>query len=303
MNVGYVGLGNMGGVIAARIQRTHPLRVYDLNEDAVERLCEKGASPCDDLADLARQCDVILLCLPTSDHVRKAVLGEKGIVAGAGPGTLIIDQSTGDPAKTRAMAAELAPLGLEMIDAPISGGPKGAEEGTVAIMVGATPAQFARAEPLLRALSPNVFHAGVVGAGHVAKLCNNLLSAAHRAVTVEALALAVKNGVECGTMVDILLAGSGRNFFIERFVKSNIVSGKLATGFTLSLMHKDVKLATELGVESGVPMFCTNTVREFFQVCMNMMGRETEVNSIALVMDQLAGTHMVPPGYSLTERP
>jgi 3-hydroxyisobutyrate dehydrogenase len=299
-SVGYIGLGNMGRPLAGRLQLTHTLHVYDLSEPAVQQLAAKGAVACAGPRDLAARCDIVLLCLPTSDHVHTVLFGADGVADGARPGTLIIDQTTADPARTRAMAAELAQRGLELIDAPVSGGPQGAEQGTVAVMIGGTAEQYARAEPILRAISPNLFHAGGVGAGHVAKLANNLLSAAHRAVTVEALALAAKNGVEPATMVEILLAGSGRNFFIERFVRSSIVTGKLATGFTLNFMHKDVKLATQLGIDSGVPMFCGNIVREFFQVCINMMGRDTEVNAMALVMDQLAGTQVVPPGYSLT---
>jgi 3-hydroxyisobutyrate dehydrogenase len=299
-SLGYVGLGNMGGPLAARLRLTRTLHVFDLNPAAVRRLTAHGALACASPRDLAERCDIILLCLPASDHVHAVIFGPDGLAAAAKPGTLIIDQTTADPAKTRVMAAELAQRGLELIDAPVSGGPQGAEQGTVAIMVGATPEQYARAEPILRALSPNLFHAGAVGAGHVAKLANNLLSAAHRAITVEALALAAKNGVQPAVMVDILLAGSGRNFFLERFVRSSIVTGKLATGFTLNFMHKDVALATQLGVQSGVPMFCGNTVREFFQVCINMMGRETEANTIALVMDQLAGTQVVPADYTLT---
>jgi 3-hydroxyisobutyrate dehydrogenase len=300
MKVGYVGLGNMGGLLAERLQLSHVLHVYDRNPNAVERLVSRGAIPCESLADLGRRCDVIFLCLPTSDHVEQVIFDEVGILSAAAPGTLLIDQTTADPNRTRAMAQKLSCREIELIDAPISGGPKGAREGTVAIMVGGTKHQFDRAAPLLTSLSPHVFHAGEIGSGHVAKLANNLLSAAHRVATMEALALASKNGVDASKMIEILLASSGRNFFIENFARSSIVSGKLATGFSLSLMHKDVKLAGQLGVESGVPMFCTNTVREYFQVCMNLMGPETEVNAVAVVMDKLANSHIVPSDYTLT---
>jgi 3-hydroxyisobutyrate dehydrogenase len=300
MNVGYVGLGNMGGLLAERLLLSHVLHVYDRKASAIDRLVSRGVIPCDSLADLGQRCEVVFLCLPTSDHVEQVIFGEDGISKAAAPGTLLIDQTTGDPNRTRAMAEQLLPRGIELIDAPISGGPKGARDGTVAIMVGASRDQFDRANTLLTSLSPHVFHAGEIGAGHVAKLANNLLSAAHRAATMEALALATKNGVDAGKMIDILLASSGRNFFIENFARSSIVSGKLATGFSLGLMHKDVKLAGQLGVESGVPMFCTNTVREFFQVCINLMGSETEVNAIAAVMDKLANSHILPANYSLT---
>ena len=294
MKIGYIGLGNMGGPLASRLQRQHALAVYDPSDAAVQRLVDQGATGCSSASELAAQCEVVLLCLPTSDHVRSVIFGEDGIAAAAKPGTLIVDQTTGDPAATRAMAAELAERGLELIDAPVSGGPMGAEQGTIAIIVGSTPTQFETVGPILRVISPNVFHAGEVGAGHVTKLANNMLSAAHRMISFEALALAAKNGVDPGRALDILLASSGRNFFLETFARSHILTGKLASGFTLRLMYKDVRLACQLGADSGVPMLVGNLVKEFFQVCMNELGPEEEANASALVMDRLAGTHVVP---------
>jgi 3-hydroxyisobutyrate dehydrogenase len=227
------------------------------------------------------------------------LFGPDGIADAAKPGTLIVDQTTGDPSITRTMAAELAERGIELVDAPVSGGPMGADAGTIAIMVGASSEQYARLEPVLQAISPNIFHAGDVGAGHVIKLANNLLSGVHRAVSLEALALAEKNGVDPKRALDIILASSGRNFYLETFVGSHVLTGNLASGFTLGLLHKDVKLACQLGADSGVPMFFGGIAKEFYQVCMNDQGREAEVNAAALVMDRLADTHVVPADYVL----
>ena len=126
------------------------------------------------------------------------------------------------------------------------------------------------------------------------KLSNNMLSGVNRAVSLEALALAVKNGVDPQKALEIILASSGRNFYLETFVGSHILTGKLKSGFTLALLHKDIRLACELGTATGVPMYFGSLAKEFFQVCMNDQGREAEVNSAALVMDRLAGTHVVP---------
>ena len=298
MKVGYVGLGSMGSALARRLQAEHDLAVFDLNQTAVDDLVTLGATACSTAAELASQCEVVLLCLPTTDHVRSALLGTDGVAAGARPGTLIVDQTTGDPAATRAMAEELAVRGLELIDAPVSGGPFGAAAGTIAIMVGATPGQFEVVEPILRVISPNVFHAGDPGAGHVMKLVNNLLAGANRAIGLEGLALAANNGLDLHRALDIILASSGRNFFLETFVRSHILSGQLPSGFTLGLQHKDVKLACELGIDSGVPLPLSNLVKEFYQVCINQQGRDAQVNTSALVMDQLAGSHIVPESHS-----
>jgi 3-hydroxyisobutyrate dehydrogenase len=299
--VGYVGLGNMGGALARRLQLQHELLVYDTDDDAVRRMVDRGSVGCADLGDLAARCDVIMLCLPTSDHVRGVIFGDIGLAAAAKPGTLIVDQTTGDPNATRAMAAELSERGLDLIDAPVSGGSAGAEAGTIAIMVGADPAQYDRVHPILTAISPNVFHAGEVGAGHVIKLVNNLLSCTQRLLTFEAVSLAAKNGMDPQTAVEILTAGGGRNAYLEKIMGARVLRGKLGIGFTLGLAHKDVRLACQLGVESGVPMFFGNLTRELYQTYVSEMGPAAQVDSAALVVDRLSGTQVVPPGYSLTE--
>ncbi|WP_323032516.1 NAD(P)-dependent oxidoreductase [Paracoccus sp. (in: a-proteobacteria)] len=183
MAFGYIGVGNMGGAVARRIQRVEPLVVYDLSAEALARMADAGATVAGSVSELAQACDVIFLCLPTSDHVRGVLFDEGGLAASARPGTLIIDQTSGDPTATREMASILAETGIEMVDAPLSGGLKGAEEGTVAIMVGGSEAQFARIHPLLEAIGPNVFHAGPLGAGNAVKLANDLVSAAHRLIS------------------------------------------------------------------------------------------------------------------------
>ncbi len=297
--IGYIGLGSMGGAIASRLQLTHPLMVHDQNEAAIRRLEADGATPCENLGDLASRCEVIMLCLPTSDQVRDVIFGEDGLAAKAKPGTLIADQTTGDPGATRAMAAELARRGVDLIDAPVSGGVQGAKNGTISIMVGASPEQYERIHPILTSISPNVFHAGGTGAGHAMKLVNNLISGAQRLLTFEGVALAMKNGIEPQTAVEILMAGGGRNAYLEKIMGPRVINGKLAAGFTLGLAHKDVRLACQLGIDSGVPMFFGNLTREYLQICISEMGRDAQVDTAALVVDRLAGTHVVPPGYSL----
>jgi 3-hydroxyisobutyrate dehydrogenase len=292
--IGYVGLGNMGAALARRLQLQVPLLVYDLNPASVQRLVDQGAVACSGLAELASRCDVIMLCLPTSEHVRNAIWGEHGLGVGLKPGTLIVDQTTGDPIATRAMADELSRRGIDLVDAPVSGGAAGAAAGTIAIMVGAAAEPFARLKPLLELISPNVFHAGDVGAGQVIKLVNNMVSAAQRLLTFEGVALAAKNGIDPQRACEILLAGGAKNVFIEKFMLPHILKGNLSPGFTLGLMHKDVRLACQLGSDSGVPMFYGNLTRELFQTYISEMGPDAQVHTAALVVDRLAGTHVVP---------
>ena len=262
----------------------------------MQMLVEQGATACTGLKDLAARCDIILLCLPTSDHVRTVIFGEGGLASAARAGTLIVDQTSGDPTATRAMAAELEASGIQLMDAPVSGGARGADAGTIAIMIGATPAQYERIAPVLQCISPNLFHAGGIGTGHVAKLANNLLSGGQRLLSLEAMALAVKNGIEPKTALEIILASGGRNLYMEKFMP-NIINGKLASGFALGLLHKDVRLACQLGADSGVPMLFGNLAKEVYRMAINEMGPEAQVNTVALTMDRLAGTHVVPADY------
>jgi 3-hydroxyisobutyrate dehydrogenase len=294
MSIGYIGTGNMGGALAGRLLLSHPLVVFDRSEAATQPLARGGAKVALLPSDVAAECDVIFMCLPTSSHVRALLFGAGGLAEAIMPGTLLIDQTTGDPNETRSLAERLRPRGIELIDAPVSGGKAGAEAGTIAIMVGADPTQFDRALPLLTAISPNVFHAGGVGNGHVIKLVNNLMSTVQRVLSFEAVALAAKNGVDPRTATDILLAGGGRNAYLEKMMKPRILEGKLNVGFTLALAHKDVRLACQLGNDSGVPMFLGNTARELYQLAIGQMGGESQVDTVGLVFDRLSGTQVVP---------
>ena len=294
MKIGYVGLGSMGGALAERLQLQHELVVYDQSTAATDRLVGKGAAAAADLASLAASCELIFLCLPTSTHVQSVIFGEGGLISALRPGTMIVDQTTGDPNKTRRMAKELAGLDVELIDAPVSGGIAGAQAGTIAIMVGSTDKQYATVLPILNAISPNVFHAGEIGNGHVIKLVNNLMSTAQRLLSFEAMTLAAKNGVPPEKAADILVASGGRNAYLERMMGPRILKGKLNVGFTLGLAHKDARLACQLGVDSGVPMFFGNLTRELYQTCIAEKGASSQVDTVGQYFDRLAGTEVVP---------
>ncbi len=293
MTVGYVGLGSMGGALATQLQRSHPLVVYDRSESAVEKLVQSGAARAARIEDLAA-CSVLFLCLPTSDHVDEVLFGDSGLGAKLQPGTLIVDQTTGDPKATRRMAQTLRERGIDLIDAPVSGGIAGAQAGTIAIMVGASDAQYERALPYLKAISSNLFHTGDVGAGHVIKLVNNLMSTAQRLLSFEAMTLAAKNGVDPVKAVEVLVASGGRNAYLEKMMGPRILQGKLNVGFTLGLAHKDARLACQLGIDSEVPLFFGNLTRELYQSCIAEMGRDNQVDTVGQYFDRIAGTSVVP---------
>jgi 3-hydroxyisobutyrate dehydrogenase len=285
----------MGGALAARLQKGLDLRVFDLDSRSVRTLAEAGSTPCESLTELASDTDVVVLCLPTSDHVREAVFGATGLAATLSPGSMIIDQTTGDPLQTQLMAAELEASDIDLIDAPVSGGREGAEAGTIAVMVGATDAQFDRARPLLDLLTSNAFHVGPVGSGHAMKLVNNLVSATQRLVALEGMTLAAKSGIDPVRARDVLAAGGARNAFIEGPLLPLVLDGNLGAGFTLGLMLKDVRLACELGEATGVPLPLGVAARDLYDHCVSERGSEDRVNSAALVLQAMAETRIVGP--------
>ncbi len=290
MSMGYIGLGNMGGALARRLLLSHELTVFDLDPAAVEACVAAGAAAANGVRAIAESCETVMMCLPTSNEVRSVIFESDGLRAGLRPGSLIVDMTTGEPKATREMAATLADDGIEMIDAPVSGGPFGATAGTIAIMVGASAAQFERIRPILGSISPNVFHAGGVGSGHVMKVVNNVMSAANRAVAFEAVTLAVKNGIDAKVCVDIVQKGSGRSCATEVTFPNFVLADDLAQGFSLGLMHKDVSIATELGRDSATPMLLGNLVREIYQSSINENGADADINTLIEYFENAAKT-------------
>lgn len=291
MEIGYVGLGSMGGAIAKRMLLKQKIRVYDLSPERTAEMAKLGGQPAQSLAALAEQSEAVCLCLPTSENVREAIFGENGLAKGLKPGTIVADMTTGDPLQTKQMSEELAKRGVQMIDAPVSGGPVGAAAGTLAIMVGAPEAVWQKIKPVFELVSPNVFRMGDVGAGQTMKLVNNLMLAAGRAIAFEAMALAVKNGLDPKLTTDVLNKSSGRNGTTERSL-SDTVDGKFPASFALGLMTKDVRLANQLGRDTGVPMILGRIVEELHNVAMNNHGAGACSNILIRDFEQRAKTRI-----------
>ncbi len=293
MQLGYIGLGNMGGALARRLLRQHKMRVYDLKPENMAKLADKGGTASQSPKALAAESDIVMTCLPTSKEVRDAIFGPDGIAAGLKRGGIIADMTTGDPNATRAMAKELAAQGITLIDAPVSGGPHGADAGTIAIMVGASSEMFLRVRPVFEVISPNIFHCGDVGTGQVMKLVNNVVTASIRTITFEAVTMGVKNGLSLKACAEVLAKSSGRSYTTE-VTLPRIVSGNAPASFTLALMHKDVRLATELGVASGSPMLVAGLVREMYQTAINEHGADGDVNLMIRLFEHQSKVKVAP---------
>lgn len=288
--VGFIGLGNMGNPIAKRLLRAgYQLYVYDINHLAIEALIPLGAIRMESARDLASLCSIIFLCLPNSKVVESVVFGSHGILRGARSGSVVIDMTTAYPPSTLHVNKQLKTKGLEMLDAPVSGGPIGAEAGTLAMMVGGKKEMFDRCRPILAVIAPkNLSHVGPLGWGHTIKAINNSLNAVKRWVSTEAVTLAVKAGVSPQKAVEVLQLGSAQNFALEVTFPKFILP-RDTQGFTAGLLLKDVEIVTEMARELGVPMPMANHIRDLFEFFVWLEGPNQEVNQYVHYIENWAG--------------
>ncbi|OQW44155.1 MAG: 3-hydroxyisobutyrate dehydrogenase [Proteobacteria bacterium SG_bin6] len=259
--IGFIGLGNMGGGMAANLAKAgHDVRAYDLSSDALNRAKAAGCLPTDSAAAAATEAEVIVTMLPAGRHV--AQVYEEAVFSTAAPGTLLIDCSTIDVATARAVAESAAAKGLVAVDAPVSGGIAAAAAGTLTFMVGGSDAAFERAEPVLASMGKAVIHAGANGAGQAAKICNNMLLGATMVATCEAFLLAEKLGLATDKFFDIASVSSGQSWSMTSYCPVPGVGPETPAdrdyqgGFAAALMLKDLKLAQEaaLGAGAQTPM-------------------------------------------------
>ncbi|WP_339834048.1 3-hydroxyisobutyrate dehydrogenase [uncultured Parvibaculum sp.] len=258
--IGFIGLGNMGGPMARNLVKAgHQLKAFDLSEKAVAGLVEAGAMRAATARDAARGVEFVVTMLPAGDHVRSVYLGEGGLIAAADKGTLFIDSSTIDVPSARETIAAAEAAGMDMVDAPVSGGVGGAEAGTLTFMVGGTPDAFARARPLLEKMGKNIFHAGAAGNGQVAKVCNNMILGISMIGVSEAFVLGEKLGLDAQTLFDISSTASGQCWSMTSYcpvpgpVPTSPANRGYAPGFTAAMMLKDLRLAQDASRTARTP--------------------------------------------------
>ncbi len=248
--IGFVGLGMMGEPMSACLAKAgYTLFVSDVDANRTKEICDKlSASPL--TPETAKTLDVLITMLPNSKIVETALL-ENGWADHLRKGALVIDMSSSEPTRSRDLGATLAERGLDYLDAPVSGGVKRAQSGTLAILVGGDEKVMADARPLLEAMGQSILHIGPAGSGHAAKALNNFVSACGLMVTVEALQVAERFGISPESMTDVLNASSGRSNTSENKVKQFMLSGTYASGFAMKLMDKDLGIAKALAESVG----------------------------------------------------
>jgi 3-hydroxyisobutyrate dehydrogenase len=271
--IGFIGLGNMGGPMAANLVKAgHAVTGYDLNPAALDALAKAGGKIASSAADAVRGASVVITMLPAGEHVRDVYLHQGGLIAAtAAEQPLLIDCSTIDVDSARGVTAAAETAGLAMLDAPVSGGTAGAQNGTLTFMVGGTEEAFTRGKPVLEAMGKNIFHAGGPGAGQAVKICNNMMLAINMVGVSEGFLLAQKLGLDWDRLYQICTTATANSWALSNYcpapgpVPSAPSNRDYAPGFAAALMVKDVKLSQAAAEAAGSPTPLAAQALSFYQ--------------------------------------
>jgi len=287
--VGFIGLGIMGKPMARNVLKAgFPLTVHNRSRAKVDELVKDGAAAAASPKEVASVADIIITMLPNSPDVELVALGPNALKDGAKTGQLLIDMSTINPIVSQKIAAELARGGVAMVDAPVSGGEKGAIDGTLSIMAGGTPADFERALPVFNALGKTITHMGPLGSGGFTKLANQIIVAINLTAIGEALVFGTKAGVDPQKMVRALSGGLAGSKCLDQ-KSEKILTGDFAPGFKVDLHFKDLNLIQDAARSVGAPIPAAALVEQLF-AALRVRGRGgLDHSSIVTIFEDLAG--------------
>jgi 2-hydroxy-3-oxopropionate reductase len=278
----------MGKPMARNLMRAgYPLTVHNRSRNAIDELAVEGATPVDTPKAVAQQTEVVITCLPDSPDVEQVVLGPDGIIEGGHPGLTVIDMSTIAPAAAQRIADELARQDIRWLDAPVSGGDVGAQQGTLSIMVGGDEAVFQDCLDLFRAIGENIVYVGGNGTGQVAKVCNQIVAAGTIAAMSEALVLAAKAGADVARVVEAIRGGAARCWALEMRAP-RILRRELGPGFKAYMQYKDLNIVLDAGKTYRVALPVTGTVRELYTAMMAAGRGELDTSAVVTVLEDLA---------------
>jgi len=286
--IGFIGLGIMGKPMAKNLLKAgYELVVFDINQDAVKEVLAHGASSAGTAKEVAQLSEVVITMLPNSPHVKTAVLGENGVLEGAKPGLILIDMSSIAPLAAQEVAEAVAKQGVEMLDAPVSGGEPKAIDGSLSIMVGGKQEIFDRCVELLSKMGKSVVRCGDIGAGNTTKLANQIIVALNIAALSEALVLATKAGVDPELVFNAIRGGLAGSTVMEAKAPM-ILAGNFKPGFKIDLHIKDLANAIETGHDVGVPLPLTSSVMEILQALKVDGKGQNDHSGIAMYYEKLA---------------
>lgn len=292
----FVGLGAMGAPMATALAGAgHRLRLRDVDATRTAALAEQLSATAvtdDGLAEAAAAVRLVVLMLPDSPAVEAVLLGEQGLLGLLAAGSTVVDMSSSRPSSTVALAARAEQLGVDYVDAPVSGGVARARDASLAIMAGGSPEAFAQVQPLLAVMGGEVTLVGPAGAGHAMKALNNLLSAIGLAAAAEVLAIGANFGLEPQVMLDVLNRSTGRNHATEVKMERFVLSGAFDSGFSLRLMVKDLRTALELAHDTGTPVPLSAGALEEWTAAGRTLPPDADHTAVAAYVERRAGTEL-----------
>ena len=295
MDIGFIGIGQMGKHMSNRIlEAGYSLTVHDLEKEAAAHLLEKGAKWGNTPKEVAESCQVVFTSLPTPQSVEEVVYGTNGLKSGWKDGDIYVDMSTNSPSTIRRIAEDAKAMGVAVLDAPVSGGTKGAEMGTLTIMVGGDLASLERVKGVLEAMGQKIFPVGDVGCGNIAKLVNNMIALACNSITAESFVLGAKAGINPQVLWDIIKVSTGNNWSLQQY-PDTVFKGNFEPGFKVSLAYKDIGLALTLGKEYGVPLPVGTTVQQGLHDTMAAGFTDKCVESVILPLENTVGVKVRSP--------
>lgn len=295
--VGYIGLGIMGASIARNLMKAgHELVIHNRSRAIVNQLASEGAQPAQSPVEVAAQVDVVFTNLPDSPDVEKVALGKDGIIEAARPGLIFIDNSTIKPETARYLAQRFAEVGVEALDAPVSGGDVGAREGTLTVMVGGSQAAFDKALPIFQGMGKTIVRVGDSGAGQIAKVCNQIICGAQMVAMAEALIMAQKCGVDPEKVVAAIQKGAAQMWTLD--VKPpRIFTGNRNPGFKAYMMLKDLNICIDTARTYGVPLPMTAINTQLFQAQVQQGDGELDNSAVLTVYERMADAQVGPKDF------
>jgi 3-hydroxyisobutyrate dehydrogenase-like beta-hydroxyacid dehydrogenase len=295
MDIGFIGLGQMGFHMARRlVEAGHRVTVFDVRAEAIDRLIALGAQAAASPRAMADEVETVMASLPTPDIVLAVATGPDGVIEGRRV-RRFVDLSTTGAVMAKRIFTALAAKNIVQIDCPVSGGVTGAAKGTLALMVSGPREEVRAIEPVLPAIGRTFFIGERPGAGQTMKLCNNFLSAAAMTATSEAMVMGVKAGLDPRIMLDVINAGTGRNTATEDKFGRVVLPRAFNLGFTVGLMNKDLKLCLAEGKALGVPMEVAETVAHMLQIACDENGPDKDLTTVVQPVERRAGVEVRAP--------
>ena len=299
--LGFIGVGNMGARMVPHIAASGiPIHIFDLNKEAADKIARAHNNIFveDSAKDVAKVSDAVITMLPAGPEVRDCALGPNGLVEGLSPGKILIDMSSSQPWLTVELAEEISKHGIEFVDSPVSGGTRGADAGTLTLMIGGKNDVVEKCMPILKPMAAHIFRTGGVGSGHALKTLNNLLSGLNTVAAAEALLIGTRFGLDPEIMCDVINESTGMNSATKRSMKEQVISRKFGGGFSWDLKFKDYEIAMELARVTKTPVPISALGFQLFESARTWIGNTDGKTSVEIVryLEHFAGSEIKKPG-------